>query len=390
MMRVQRFVLTFALAAFLGSPVIDRPALAQEPVKIGLITTLSGPAGYLGQDVRDGFMLGIEQPGTPKTQVLVEDDGVKPGQAKATVDRFLKTQNVKIFTGVMFGNVAAAVVPDVLDAGAIYISTNTATAPFAGKGCHKNYFVASWQNDGQGESAGALAQDLGFKQAFIMAPNYPSGKEMMAAFRKYFKGEVVEEKYTQLGQTDFAVEIAAIRSANPDVVHAFEPGGMGIAFLRQYHQAGLKIPLVVHAATLDQAMVRALGDAAVGVQVTSHWNDDFDNPASKAFVAAWKAKYGKRPVTAYAAQGYDAALLVASALKAVGGNVDNIDAVSAAIRKGDIQSVRGPFKFGPNQHPIQDWYALTAEKSPSGEYYLKTGKKVLPNRGDDYAAQCKL
>ncbi len=134
----------------------------------------------------------------------------------------------------MFGNVAAAVVPDVLDAGGIYISTNTAAAPFAGKGCHKNYFVASWQNDGQGESAGALAQDLGYKKAFIMAPNYPSGKEMMAAFRKYFKGDVVEEKYTQLGQTDFAVEIAAIRAANPDVVHVFEPGGMGIAFLRQY------------------------------------------------------------------------------------------------------------------------------------------------------------
>lgn len=384
-MRSQGFALAIAFAAIAGGPVV-----AQEPVKIGMITTLSGPAGYLGQDVRDGFLLGLEQGGGPKTQVLVEDDGVKPGQAKASVDRFLKTENVKIFTGVMFGNVAAAVVPDVLDAGAIYISTNTASAPFAGKSCHKNYFVASWQNDGQGESAGALAQDLGFKKAFIMAPNYPSGKEMMAAFRKYFKGDIVEEKYTQLGQTDFAVEIAAIRAASPDVVHIFQPGGMGIAFMRQYHQAGLKIPLVVHAASLDQAMVRALGDAAVGVQVTSHWNDDFDNPASKAFVAAWKAKYANRPITSYAAQGYDAGLLVASALKATGGKVDNVDAFAAALRKADFQSVRGPFKFGPNQHPIQDWYAMTAEKLPSGEFVLKTGKKVLTDRGDDYAKDCKL
>jgi branched-chain amino acid transport system substrate-binding protein len=383
-MRADRFALAFALAAFLGGT-----AAAQEPVKIGLITTLSGPAGYLGADVRDGFQLALDQAGGPKTQVMVEDDGVKPGQAKATVDKFLKTENIKIFTGVMFGNVAAAVVPDVLDGGAIYISTNTATAPFAGKDCNKNYFVASWQNDGQGESAGALAQDLGYKKAFILAPNYPSGKEMMAAFRKYFKGDVVEEKYTQLGQTDFAVEIAAIRAANPDMVHIFQPGGMGIAFIRQYSQSGLKIPLVVHAASLDQAMVRALGDAALGVQVTSHWNDDFDNPASKAFVAAWKAKYANRPVTSYAAQGYDAGLLVASALKATGGKVD-VDALAAAIRKADIQSVRGPFKFGPNQHPIQDWYALTAEKSPSGEYYLKTGKKVMSARGDDYAKDCKL
>jgi branched-chain amino acid transport system substrate-binding protein len=389
-MRADRFALAFALAAFALAAIPGGPAAAQEPVKIGLITTLSGPAGYLGADIRDAFQLALEQPGVPKTQVMVEDDGGKPGQAKATAERYLKTDGVKIFTGIVFGNVGAAVIPDVLDAGGIYISTNTAAAPFAGKQCHKNYFVASWQNDGQGESAGALAQDLGFKKAFIMAPNYPSGKEMMAAFRKYFKGDIVEEKYTQLGQTDFAVEIAAIRAANPDVVHAFEPGGMGIAFMRQYHQSGLKIPLVVHAASLDQAMVRALGEAAVGVQVTSHWNDDFDNPASKAFVAAWKAKYGNRPVTSYAAQGYDAGLLVASALKATGGKADNIDALAAAIRKGDIQSVRGPFKFGSNQHPIQDWYALTAEKSPSGEFYLKTGKKVMSARGDDYSKDCKM
>ena len=389
-MRSERPLLVFALAALLGGPAISQ----EEPVKIGMITTLSGPAGYLGQDIRDGFQLAVDMPGGQfegrKPQILVEDDGGKPGQAKQIADRFLKTNNVKIFTGIVFGNVAFAVLPDVLDADAIYVSTNTASAVFAGKGCNKNYFVASWQNDGQGESAGALAQALGYKKAFLLAPNYPSGKEMMAAFRRFFTGEVVEEKYTRLDQTDFAVEIAAIRAANPDVVHAFEPGGLGIAFVRQYNQSGLKIPLVVHAATLDQAIVRVLGDAAVGLQVTTHWNDDFDNPASKAFVTAWKAKYGNRPVTSYAAQGYDAALLIGSALKATGGKLDNMDAFRAALRKADIASVRGNFKFGPNQHPIQDWYALTAEKSPSGEYMLKTGKKVLANRGDNYAVECKL
>ncbi len=217
-----------------------------------------------------------------KAQIMVEDDGMKPGQAKQIADRFIKTNGVKIFTGIVFGNIAFATVPDILDAGAFYVSTNTAASAFAGKGCHKNYFVASWQNDGQGESAGALAQSLGYKKVFIVAPNYPAAKELIAAFKKFFKGEVVEEKFTRLDQTDFAVEIAAIRAANPEFVHAFEPGGLGIAFMRQYHQAGVKIPLVVHAATLDQAIVRVLGEAAVGVQVTSHWNDDFDNPASKA------------------------------------------------------------------------------------------------------------
>jgi branched-chain amino acid transport system substrate-binding protein len=322
--------------------------------------------------------------------VLIEDDGMKPGQAKQIADRFLKTNNIKIFTGIVFGNIAFATVPDILDADAVYVSTNTAASAFAGKGCNKNYFVASWQNDGQGESAGALAQELGYKKAFIVAPNYPAAKEAITAFRRYFKGDVVEEKFTRLDQTDFAVEIAAIRAANPDFVHAFEPGGLGIAFMRQYAQSGLKIPLVVHAATLDQAIVKILGEPALGVQVTSHWNDDFDNPASKAFVAAWKAKYGDRPVTSYAAQGYDAALLIGAALKATGGNLDNLDAFRAAMRKADIASVRGNFKFGPNQHPIQDWYALQAEKGADGNFHLKTTKKVMSARGDDYAADCKL
>jgi branched-chain amino acid transport system substrate-binding protein len=369
---------------------------AAEPIKIGLITTLSGPAGYLGQDIRDGFQLAIDLKGGPfeglQTQLMTADDGLKPGQAKQIADGFLKSNDVKIFTGILFGNIAFAVVPDVLEANAVYVSANTAPASFAGKGCDKNYFVASWQNDGQGESAGALAQALGYKKVFLVAPNYQSGKEAMEAFKRTFKGEVVGEKYTRLDQTDFAVEIAEIRAANPDIVHAFEPGGLGIAFVRQYHQAGLrgKIPMVLHAATLDQAIVKVLGEAAVGLAVTSQWNDDFDNPASKAFVDAWKLKYGPRPVTSYAAQGYDAALLIGSALKATGGSLDNMDAFRAALRKANFASVRGSFKFGQNQHPIQDWYALEAEKGPGGDFLLKTKQKVLSNHGDIYAAECKL
>lgn len=367
------------------------PAHSQQPIKVGMITSLSGSAGYGGEDLRDGMQLAIDSTGA-NLQIVAQDDGMKPGQAKQIADRYLKTDNIKILTGIIFGNIAAAVVPDAIDAGAIYISPNTGAARFAGKECNKSFFVTSFQNDSQGEAAGALARELGYKKVFLVAPNYAGAKEAIAAFKLYFKGEIAGEMYTRLDQTDFAVEMAAIRDAKPDVVHAFEPGGLGIAFLRQYHQAGLtsKIPMVAHIATMDQTIVKSVGEIADGIYTASHWNDDFDNEANKKFVAAWKAKYGDRTITGYAQQGYDTGLLLASAMKAVGGKLDDMDAFRAALRKADFVSVRGAFKFGPNQHPIQDWYALKAVKKPNGEWGLKTEKKVLSNHADRYAAECSM
>lgn len=386
----KRFMAAAALAF-----AVSTTAQADEPLKIGMITTLSGPAGYLGQDIRDGFQLAIDQNkgelGGKPVALVVEDDSLKPGNARQIADKMLNEQGIKLFTGMIFANVAFAAVPEILDSDAVYISANTASSTFAGKECNPNYFVSSWQDDSQGESAGALAQSLDYKKAFLIAPNYQAGKETMVAFKRFYKGEVVGETYTGLDQTDFAAEMAQIRAAKPDVVYEFEPGGLGIAFMRQYEQAGLlkEIPMVVHPASLDQAIVQAVGDAATGVQVTSHWNEDFDNPVNKAFVAAWKAKYGDRPITYYAAQGYDAALLFGVGLEKSAGP-DDLAAFRKALLTSDIPTVRGKFKFGPNQHPIQDWYALTAEKGADGKMALKTEKKVLTDHSDVYAADCKM
>ena len=374
---------------------VSAASAQQAPLKIGMITTLSGPAGYLGQDIRDGFQLAIDLNkgtlGGRSVQLVVEDDSLKPGNAKQIASKMLSEQKIRIFTGVVFANVAFAAVPEILDNNAVYVSANTASATFAGKECHPHYFVSSWQDDSQGESAGALAQSLGYKRAFLVAPNYQAGKETMEAFKRFYKGAVVGEAYTGLDQTDFAVVMAQIRAAKPDVVYEFEPGGLGIAFLRQYQQSGLlkEIPMVVHPASLDQAIAQAVGDAAIGVKVTSHWNEDFDNPVNKAFVAAWRAKYGDRPITYYAAQGYDAALLIGAGLaKDASGGAD-VGAFRKALLSADIPSVRGPFKFGPNQHPIQDWYALKAERAADGKMVLKTDSKVLTAHGDSYSGQCK-
>ena len=367
-------------------------ASAQAPVKIGLITTLSGPGGYIGEDIRDGFKLAIKDGklGGVPVEVIVEDDALKPGQGKQIAEKFMKNDGIKILTGIVFSNVAGAVVPDVVDGGALYVSPNAAPSNLAGKECHKNYFVVSWQNDSLHESAGQNATNLGYKKAFILAPNYPAGKDALTGFKRFFKGEIAGEIYTKLDQTDFAAEMAQIRAANPDVVFQFHPGGLGITFLRQYQQAGLKdkIPMVVAAPSLDATTVAAVGDAADGINASSHWNTDFDNPANKEFMAAWNNAY-KRVPTYYASQSYDTALAIASALKGTGGKVD-VDALGAAMRKADFQSVRGKFKFGPNQHPVQDWYAVKAEKGADGKIAIVTKGVILKDHADAYAAQCKM
>jgi branched-chain amino acid transport system substrate-binding protein len=382
----------FGLAALLA---MTTASLAQQPVKIGMITTLSGSGGYLGQDIRDGFKLAIDMEGGKlggvPVQLLVEDDGLKPGQGKQIAEKMLKSEGVKLFTGIVFSNVAGAVVPDVVDANAIYVSPNAGPSNFAGKECHENYFVVSWLTDTMQGSAGQNATNLGYKRAFVLAPNYQAGKDAISGFKRYFKGEIINELYTRLDQTDFAAEMAQIRNANPDVVFQFQPGGLGIAFLRQYQQAGLlgKIPMVVAQPSMDHTTLSAVGDAALGLNVSGSWNTDLDNAANREFVAAFTKAFDRTP-TMYAAQGYDTARAIAAALRGSGGSLDDTAPFRKEMLKADFSSTRGFFKFGPNQHPIQDWWAMVVERDASGKLLLKTRTKLLSEEGDPYASSCKI
>jgi branched-chain amino acid transport system substrate-binding protein len=293
-------------------------------------------------------------------------------------------------TGIVFSNVMLAVWPTIQQAKVFYVAPNSTPTLITGKGCSPYFFSASWPNEAHHEAAGEFANSRGFKNAFLIAPNYPAGKDALTGFKRMFKGEIAGEVYTRLDQTDFAPEMAQIRAANPDVVFQFHPGGLGIAFLRQYQQAGLlgTIPMVLAEPSLDATTLKAVGESALGLNVTAHWNSDFDNAANKKFMEAWTKAYNRAP-TYYASQGYDAALAIASALKATSGKTD-VPALRTALAKADFQSVRGAFKFGPNQHPVQDWYSLKVEKGADGTPVLKTTGKVLSNHGDVYAKDCKL
>lgn len=370
------------------------PASAQAPVKIGMITTLTGSIAYLGEDARDAFKLAIEEEsgklgGVPVQLVLV-DDGNKPGLAKQSAEQMMKADGVKLFTGILGSNVATAVVPDIVDGGGIYVSLNAGPSNLAGAECHKNYFVASWQNDNLHEATGQVANQRGFKKIAIIVANYQGGKDATTGFKRLYKGKVVGEFFTRLDQTDFAAELAQINALSPDAVFVFLPGGLGIAFGKQYSQSGLnkRIPLVVSAPNADTRQLEALGASSLGIISSSWWNNDFSNEANKGFVAAFEKRYGRAP-TAYAAQGYDTARLIGSALKATKGSVDNIDAFSKALFAADFASVRGKFKFGRNHHPVQDWFVLEVVKD-GDEIKNKTIARVMTDHVDVYAEKCKL
>ncbi len=368
---------------------------AADPVKIGMVTTLTTKAGYLGEDIRDGFKLAIEQGGGKlggvPVELLVSDDGRKPGKGKQIADRYIQKDGVKIMTGIVFSNVAMAVVPKVVRDDVVYISPNAGPSALAGKGCNQNYFNVAWQNDNLHEAAGQYVADKGFNNVYILAPNYPAGKDALAGFKRYYKGKVAGEVYTKLGQSDYAAELAALRAAKPDAVFFFLPGGMGINFIKQFAQADLNksTPLFGPAFSFDERILKAVGEAAVGVVNGSQWTHDLDNAANQQFVSAFRTKYGRTP-TLYASQGYDAANLIGSGLKAVGGDLSDLSAYRAAVRKADFASVRGAFKFGTNQHPVQDIYVREVVKTADGGTTNKTLKKVFSDHVDAYAGECNL
>jgi branched-chain amino acid transport system substrate-binding protein len=357
-------------------------------VKVGMITTLSGGGAGLGIDVRDGFLLALKMAGDAGSQVevVIEDDQQKPDVAVQLADKMIQSDQVDVLTGIIWSNLAMAVVPGAVAQGKFYLSPNAGPSALAGANCHENYFNVAWQNDNLHEAAGAYANSAGFTNSFILAPNYPAGTDALAGYKRFYEGELAGEIYTQLGQTDYAGEIAQIRASGADSVFFFLPGGMGISFMKQYAESGVDIPLIGPAFSFDQGILQAVGEAALGVRNTSQWSKDLDNEANVAFVAAFQEEYGRLP-SLYASQGFDTANLLLSAMAKA--DVSDAGAFREALREADFASTRGAFRFNTNHHPIQNIYVREVIKE--GDVFTNQIVGVaLEDRGDAFAEQCNM
>jgi branched-chain amino acid transport system substrate-binding protein len=367
----------------------------QQKLKIGFISTMSGPPAIIGKHMKDSVELALahldHRVGGLPTEVVYGDDQFKPEVGVQLAEEMLKKNQVDFVSGIIWSNVMLAVVPVVTGAGKIMVGANAGASPLAGSQCNELYFSASWNNDESPEALGKYLNDKGVNDLYVMAPNYQAGKDMVAGLKRYYKGRIVDEVYTKFQQQDYQAEISQLRSKNPKAVFVFYPGGMGIQFVKQYTQAGLRDQIPLYSVfTVDETTLPALREAAVGQYEARFWSPDLDVPASRRYVADFERKFGYTP-SFYGAQSYDAIMLIDSAVRGTKGNLKDTKALVREMRKANYNSVRGKFKFNNNQHPIQDFYLLQAVKADNKDgVAMHIVQKAFAKHQDAYHQECKM
>jgi branched-chain amino acid transport system substrate-binding protein len=383
----------FGLTALLA--LATTPTAAQDSAKIGFVATFSGPAAAIGNDMRDAFELALDHLGRKvgglPANVIYEDDQQKPEVGKQKTDKLIEADRVSFLTGYIWSNVLLASLKSAADAQTFLISANAGPSQIAGEQCSPWFFSVSWQGDQVPQAIGEYLNQKGVKSAFLIAPNYAAGKDVVAGLKANFKGGIAGEEYTKWpDQLDFSVELTKARAAKPDAVFAFYPGAAGVQFLTQYAQAGLKAQIPLYTSfVIDALSLPRLNELAIGVPGAQHWVNDLPNDANKKFVADFRKKYNRYP-SFYAAQAYDAAYLIDSAAAAAKGDLGKKDAMRSAMRKANYGSVRGPYRYGNNHFPIQNFYLQEAVKDAAGTFTLKTVATALKDHQDQYHDQCPM
>jgi branched-chain amino acid transport system substrate-binding protein len=390
-------VTTSLLSACAMFALATNAAVAQtKTVKIGFISTFSGPTAAIGNDMRNSFELALDHLGRKigglPVEVIYEDDTQKPDVGKQKTEKLIESDKVDFIVGYIWSNVLLASIKPVVDSKTFLVIANAGPSQIAGELCSEHVFSTSWQNDQTPQAMGQYMNQKGAKNVYLIGPNYAAGKDMLTGVASTFKGQVVSQELTKWpDQLDFSAELSKARAAKPDAIFVFYPGAAGVQFLNQYAQSGLKgqIPLYT-AFTIDETTLPLQKENALGVPGAQEWVNDLPNEQNKKFVADYRKKYAPARPSFYGAQSYDAAMLINSAVAAVKGNLDNKDGLRDAMRKADFKSVRGAFKFGNNHVPIQNFYLQDVVKDDKGELSLKTAATIVKDNQDNFHDKCPM
>lgn len=365
-----------------------------ETLKIGFMASLTGPMASISQHARDGFLLAVEQRGGRlggmETEVIIEDDSLKPELAVSHAQKFVEHDRVDFVVGMIASNILQAVFQPIAESETFMIGVNAGTSMYAGSKCSPFFFSTSSENNQVPETMGKHLQDADYKRVVMMVPNYQAGRDAVEGFRRHYRGEVLQEIYVPLGQLDFAAELSQIRALDPDALLVFMPGGMGVTLVRQFSQSGMAGSLpFLSVWTVDETTLPATQEAAAGLYSASQWAPDLDVKANREFVRSFEAEYGYTP-SAFASQAYDAALLIDSAVAAVEHDLSDKEALRRALSAADFLSTRGSFRYNANHFPIQDFYLVKAEQRPDGSYATAIGEKIFEDYADRKAAECPM
>ncbi len=391
--RVMNTTLKSAAIAAALSITMATSSLADD-LKIGMVVTLSGPPAALGQQIVDGFQLALDQKngmlGGQSVELIVEDDELKPDVALLKATSLVEREEVDFVVGTVFSNMLQAIFKPIVESETFLISPNAGPSTFAGKNCNPFFFVTSYQNNQNAEVSGMVANEEGFKNVFVMAPNYQAGRDNVEGFNQTFKGTVTDEVFTPLGHQDFSAELARMSTSGADAVFTFMPGGMGVRLVGQFNGAGLKDSMkFMSVFTTDETTLPGQKDAAVGFLAAGNWAPDMLNEANKEFASAFEKKYGYIP-GGYAMQAYDTANLIDSAIAKTGGATDDKDALRVALREADFASVRGDFSFNNNHYPVQDFHALKVVKRDDGKFHTSFVSTIVKDYKDSFAGDCRM
>jgi branched-chain amino acid transport system substrate-binding protein len=375
---------------------VARPATAADTIKIGFVNTFSGPSAAIGNDARNGFELALDHIGRRMdgrpVEVIYEDDQQKPEVGKQKTEKLIQSDKVDFLAGYNWSNVLLASLKPAVDSKTFLIGTNAGPSQLAGELCSPYVFLTSWQNDQTPAAMGLYMNQKGIKSAFLIGPNYAAGKDRLAGFKSTFKGEVLGEEYTVWPtQLDFSAELSKARSSKAESIFVFFPGATGVQFLNQYVQAGLKRQMPLYTdGIIDELSLPLQKENALGILGAMEWVNDLPNEENKRFVADYRKKHPDLRPSLYAAQAYEGAQLINSAVVAVNGNLSKKDAMKAEMEKANFRSVRGSFKYGNNHVPIQDFYLIDVVKDANGELSLKTVATIVKDDQDRYHDKCPM
>ena len=389
------FWLAGATVLALATPGVS-PALAADTIKIGFVSTFSGPTAVIGNDMRNSFELALDHLGRKMdgklVEVIYEDDQQKPDVGKQKTEKLVQSDHVDFIAGYIWSNVLLASLKTAVDSQTFLISANAGPSQLAGELCSAYVFSTSWQNDQTPAAMGLYMNQKGVKSVFLIGPNYAAGKDMLAGVKSTFKGQVLGEEYTVWpSQLDFSAELSKARASNAESIFVFYPGAAGVQFLNQYAQAGLKQQMPLYTAfTIDELSLPLQKDNAIGVPGAQEWVNDLPNEENKRFVADYRKKYPNLRPTYYGAQAYDAAQLINSAVVAVKGDTSKKDAMKAEMEKADFKSLRGSFKYGNNHIPIQNFYLQDVVKDADGSLSLKTVATIVKDNQDNFHDKCPM